>query len=251
MHAAPVRLQLEPHLWRGRATGSLTGRVDVPDQPRDARHPAARERALASIHRRVRRGRRSGRLRRGHHAAARGHRRVHPHRRRHRRGQQGDVRLRRQGRTSHLAAPRDDGQRVPFVRPAPADHAVEGVLRRVRTSATRSRNGAATASSTRWASRCSASTTPQLDVEVIALAWEFYRRLGLRQVNLIVNSLGEPDERAGYVEALRDVLRRRRRRAHRAEPGHARTQPAAGARLQARARPGGDRRRADDRRLPR
>ncbi len=43
----------------------------------------------------------------------------------------------------------------------------------------------------------------QLDVEVIALAWEFYRRLGLQQVNLIVNSLGEPDERAGYVEALR------------------------------------------------
>jgi len=43
----------------------------------------------------------------------------------------------------------------------------------------------------------------QLDVEVIALAWDFYRRLGLRQVRLIVNSLGEPDERASYVEALR------------------------------------------------
>jgi len=43
----------------------------------------------------------------------------------------------------------------------------------------------------------------QLDVEVIALAWDFYRRLGLRQVDLIVNSLGEPDERAAYVEALR------------------------------------------------
>jgi histidyl-tRNA synthetase len=43
----------------------------------------------------------------------------------------------------------------------------------------------------------------QLDVEVIALAWEFYRRLGLRQVDLIVNSLGEPAERASYVEALR------------------------------------------------
>ena len=43
----------------------------------------------------------------------------------------------------------------------------------------------------------------QLDVEVIALAWEFYRRLGLRQVDLIVNCLGEPAERASYVEALR------------------------------------------------
>jgi histidyl-tRNA synthetase len=45
---------------------------------------------------------------------------------------------------------------------------------------------------------------PYLDVEVIALAWEFYARLGLRQVRLIVNSLGEPDDRARYVEALRE-----------------------------------------------
>jgi histidyl-tRNA synthetase len=45
-----------------------------------------------------------------------------------------------------------------------------------------------------------------LDVEVIALAWEFYRRLGLRQVTLVVNSLGEPDERARYVEVLREYL---------------------------------------------
>jgi histidyl-tRNA synthetase len=44
---------------------------------------------------------------------------------------------------------------------------------------------------------------PHLDVEVIALAWEFFSRLGLRQVRLIVNSLGEPDDRARYVEALR------------------------------------------------
>jgi histidyl-tRNA synthetase len=45
---------------------------------------------------------------------------------------------------------------------------------------------------------------PHLDVEVIALAWEFYARLGLRQVRLIVNSLGEPDDRAQYVDALRE-----------------------------------------------
>ena len=42
-----------------------------------------------------------------------------------------------------------------------------------------------------------------LDVEVIALAWEFYSRLGLTQVKLILNSLGEPEDRAAYVEALR------------------------------------------------
>ena len=45
---------------------------------------------------------------------------------------------------------------------------------------------------------------PQLDVEVIALGWEFFRRLGLRQVELLVNSLGEPADRARYVEALRE-----------------------------------------------
>ncbi len=42
-----------------------------------------------------------------------------------------------------------------------------------------------------------------LDVEVVALAWEFYRRLGLTQVTLVLNSLGEPEDRARYVEALR------------------------------------------------
>ncbi|WP_148288715.1 histidine--tRNA ligase [Ilumatobacter nonamiensis] len=41
-----------------------------------------------------------------------------------------------------------------------------------------------------------------LDVEVIALASEFFQRLGLRRVKLIVNSLGEPEDRARYVEAL-------------------------------------------------
>lgn len=44
---------------------------------------------------------------------------------------------------------------------------------------------------------------PMLDVEVIALAWEFYAQLGLQQISLIVNSLGEPDDRSRYVEALR------------------------------------------------
>lgn len=47
---------------------------------------------------------------------------------------------------------------------------------------------------------------PYLDVEVIALGWEFYRRLGLRQVELIVNSLGEPDDRARYIESLRSYF---------------------------------------------
>jgi histidyl-tRNA synthetase len=44
---------------------------------------------------------------------------------------------------------------------------------------------------------------PYLDVEVIALGWEFYRALGLQQVDLLVNSLGEPDDRGRYVDALK------------------------------------------------
>jgi histidyl-tRNA synthetase len=43
---------------------------------------------------------------------------------------------------------------------------------------------------------------PYLDVEVVALGWELFARLGLRQVRLVVNSLGEPDDRARYVAAL-------------------------------------------------
>ena len=47
------------------------------------------------------------------------------------------------------------------------------------------------------------SDDPMVDVEVIALGWRFFERLGLRQVTLLVNSLGTRDERAVYVEALR------------------------------------------------
>ncbi len=43
---------------------------------------------------------------------------------------------------------------------------------------------------------------PLLDVEVIALGWEFYRALGLARVTLLLNSLGEPADRARYVAAL-------------------------------------------------
>jgi len=42
-----------------------------------------------------------------------------------------------------------------------------------------------------------------VDVEVIALAWRFYERVGLRQVRLLLNSLGDGPGRVRYVEALR------------------------------------------------
>lgn len=46
-------------------------------------------------------------------------------------------------------------------------------------------------------------TDPGLDVEVIALGWRFFAALGLRQVTLRLNSLGEPDDRARFTDALR------------------------------------------------
>jgi histidyl-tRNA synthetase len=47
------------------------------------------------------------------------------------------------------------------------------------------------------------SNDPMVDVEVIALGWRFFQRLGLREVTLLVNSLGTPEERERYIERLR------------------------------------------------
>ena len=45
-----------------------------------------------------------------------------------------------------------------------------------------------------------------LDAEVISLGWQFFARLGLSRVELVINSLGEAHERAAYIEALRAHL---------------------------------------------
>jgi histidyl-tRNA synthetase len=44
---------------------------------------------------------------------------------------------------------------------------------------------------------------PYLDAEVIALAMQFYERLGLRHVTLAINSLGDHGDREKYTDALR------------------------------------------------
>ena len=51
---------------------------------------------------------------------------------------------------------------------------------------------------------------PYLDVEVIAIAWRFYEALGLKQVNLLLNSVGTTQDRTRYVEALREYLEKRK-----------------------------------------
>ena len=64
---------------------------------------------------------------------------------------------------------------------------------------------------------------PDLDVEVIVLGWRFFAALGLRQVELRLNSLGEPADRARYVEALGAYFADSSRRAVRGEPPDARS----------------------------
>lgn len=46
------------------------------------------------------------------------------------------------------------------------------------------------------------SFDPYVDIEVMHLAWTFFTTLGLQQIELAVNSLGEPENRAAYVAAL-------------------------------------------------
>ncbi len=50
---------------------------------------------------------------------------------------------------------------------------------------------------------------PQADIDVIALGWRFYESLGLRQVRLLLNSLGDPSCRPAYLEALTAYLEAR------------------------------------------
>lgn len=47
------------------------------------------------------------------------------------------------------------------------------------------------------------SHDPDLDVELIALAAGFYRRIGLQNVTLLLNTLGDKADRPAFLEALR------------------------------------------------
>lgn len=46
------------------------------------------------------------------------------------------------------------------------------------------------------------SSDPAIDAEVIALAWDFYRSLGLKKLKLVMNSLGDQESRTAHREAL-------------------------------------------------
>ena len=53
---------------------------------------------------------------------------------------------------------------------------------------------------------------PSVDAEVIELAWQFVTSLGLREIDLFVNSIGDPECRPGYIEELRAYYTDRRGR---------------------------------------
>ncbi|WP_085523259.1 histidine--tRNA ligase [Tuberibacillus sp. Marseille-P3662] len=48
------------------------------------------------------------------------------------------------------------------------------------------------------------SNDPAIDAEVIALAMHFYHNLGLRNLKLVINSLGDPESRSQHRQALID-----------------------------------------------
>lgn len=51
------------------------------------------------------------------------------------------------------------------------------------------------------------SAAPEADVEMIDLLMEVYKRLGLKNLNLMINSVGDAACRPSYSEALRDFLK--------------------------------------------
>src|SRR4051812_42855344 len=53
------------------------------------------------------------------------------------------------------------------------------------------------------------SVDPDIDVEVIALAWDFLAGVGLTKVKLLVNSMGEPADRLRYAGILQEWFRAR------------------------------------------
>jgi histidyl-tRNA synthetase len=49
--------------------------------------------------------------------------------------------------------------------------------------------------------------TPEQDVEMIDMLCTLYKRLGLEGLSVMINSVGDPESRGAYVEALQEYLR--------------------------------------------
>jgi histidyl-tRNA synthetase len=51
------------------------------------------------------------------------------------------------------------------------------------------------------------SDDPALDAEIILYAWRLYETLGLRDLTVLVNTIGDQESRAPFLDALRDYFR--------------------------------------------
>ncbi len=60
-----------------------------------------------------------------------------------------------------------------------------------------------------FGAECFGTDSPAADAEIIALAWEFYRRLGLKGLEVHLNSVGCPNCRPRHREKLQAFLRPR------------------------------------------
>jgi histidyl-tRNA synthetase len=56
------------------------------------------------------------------------------------------------------------------------------------------------------------SSSAEADVEVIEFGWRYLERLGIEQVELRLNSIGDPDDRAHYRAVIQEFLEARRER---------------------------------------
>lgn len=50
------------------------------------------------------------------------------------------------------------------------------------------------------------SENPSLDVEIMAMAMDYFNQLGIRKIRLVINSIGDKETRAAYRQALIDYL---------------------------------------------
>ena len=87
------------------------------------------------------------------------------------------------------------------------DPALQASTRSGRCSGASGRRRAATGSSTRSTWRPSASRQPSIDVEIIEMALGYLEACGLRDYELVLNSVGDAACRPAYVETLRAALR--------------------------------------------
>ena len=187
---------------------ALFDNAGIPDQPRDARHPAARVGALAAVRQRssqsVVESAGYGQVISPMLEDLRG---LPAHRRRHRRRHQGDVRLRRQGRPPHRACVLE----LTAVR-VPGASCSTGRRRRgrcgtpARSSATRSRSAARYRQFDQVGIEVLGADDPAPRRRSDRSRLGVLSRLGLRQSRCWLNSLGEPQDRAAHVVAAQQYF---------------------------------------------